>query len=128
MICWVHVCKTQPLGFLRSHVVTRQLIDVWLGGLRVDTLACHCQAAAGLWGRMHRQGALLSMFGCCAVMMPDYAVLWCAVAQVDKIVGRGAPAEFILQLESLANSHHQDMGLDCMRAYHFGARCVPYVR
>jgi len=53
---------------------------------------------------------------------------WCSVGlvlsrpQVDKIVGRGADAEFVKQLESLANSHHTDMGLDVIRAYHFGAR------
>jgi hypothetical protein len=42
--------------------------------------------------------------------------------QVDKIVGRGAPELFIQQLEQLANSHHAALGLDVIRAYHFGAR------
>lgn len=48
--------------------------------------------------------------------------LCCVYTQVDKIVGRGAPAEFVEQLEALANSHHSAMGLDVIRAYHFGAR------
>ena len=38
-------------------------------------------------------------------------------------MGRGAPAEFLQQLEALATSHHEAMGLDVIRAYHFGARC-----
>jgi hypothetical protein len=51
----------------------------------------------------------------------------CCVVQVDKIVGRGAPAEFVKQLEALANSHHEDMGLDVIRAYHFGARYACHI-
>jgi hypothetical protein len=42
--------------------------------------------------------------------------------QVDKIVGRGAPQLFVQQLEQLANGHHAALGLDVIRAYHFGAR------
>jgi hypothetical protein len=44
--------------------------------------------------------------------------------QVDKLVGRGAPAAFVAQLEELASSHHEAMGLDVLRAYHYGARCA----
>jgi len=42
--------------------------------------------------------------------------------QVDKIVGRGAPSDFIQQLEALALGHHDQLGLDVIRAYHFGSR------
>ncbi|WIA22975.1 hypothetical protein OEZ85_001333 [Tetradesmus obliquus] len=51
---------------------------------------------------------------------------WLAIAkqQVDKIVGRGAPQRFIQQLEALAASHHAALGLDVIRAYHFGARYI----
>ena len=48
--------------------------------------------------------------------------------QVGKIVGRSAPEEFISQLTDLANTHHKDMFLDVMRAYHFGARWVVWLR
>lgn len=57
--------------------------------------------------------------GCCVVHCGSRTV---PRPQVDKIVGRGADADFVKQLESLANSHHRDMGLDVIRAYHFGAR------
>ncbi|KAF8066373.1 hypothetical protein HT031_002697 [Scenedesmus sp. PABB004] len=62
-----------------------------------------------------------------AIAISAYIVVrWLAIAkqQVDKIVGRGAPALFIEQLEALANSHHEAMGLDVIRAYHFGARYI----
>ncbi len=43
---------------------------------------------------------------------------------MDKLVGMGAPADFVRELESLANTHHEKAFLDVMRAYHFGARCT----
>lgn len=61
-----------------------------------------------------------------AIGISGYIVArWLAIAkqQVDKIVGRGAPVLFLQQLEDLANSHHAALGLDVIRAYHFGARC-----
>ncbi|GBF97913.1 cation diffusion facilitator [Raphidocelis subcapitata] len=45
-----------------------------------------------------------------------------AVTQVHKLVGRGAPAEFVEQLKELADAHHENLALDCIRAYHFGSR------
>lgn len=44
--------------------------------------------------------------------------------QVDKIVGKGAPEDFIEKLEELANSHHDDLEVDVIRAYFFGARFI----
>ncbi|KAK9868820.1 hypothetical protein WJX84_006295 [Apatococcus fuscideae] len=44
--------------------------------------------------------------------------------QVDKIVGRGAPREFVDNLMSIANSHHEHLSVDCIRAYHFGSRFI----
>ena len=44
--------------------------------------------------------------------------------QVDKIVGKGAPTEFIEQLEDLVNTHHEKVEVDVIRAYHFGARFI----
>ncbi len=43
--------------------------------------------------------------------------------QVHKLVGRGAPAEFVEQLKSIADEHHESLVVDCIRAYHFGG-CV----
>lgn len=60
-----------------------------------------------------------------AIGISGYIVMrWLAIAkhQVDKIVGRGPPAQFLQHLEDLANSHHSALGLDVIRAYHFGAR------
>lgn len=48
--------------------------------------------------------------------------------QVDKIVGKGAPTEFIEQLEDLVNMHHERVEVDVIRAYHFGARFIVEVR
>lgn len=48
--------------------------------------------------------------------------------QVDKIVGKAAPGEFIEKLEELANAHHDDLELDVIRAYFFGARFIVEVR
>ena len=43
-------------------------------------------------------------------------------AQVDKIVGISAPADFIDRLESMAAVHHERLSVDVIRAYYFGAR------
>jgi len=53
-------------------------------------------------------------------------ILWrwfdIAKTQVDKIVGRGAPTDFIEELATIADAHHEDLTVDVIRAYHFGAR------
>ena len=41
---------------------------------------------------------------------------------MEKIVGRGAPEEFVKQLEALARAHDEKLDLDVIRAYFFGAR------
>jgi hypothetical protein len=56
-----------------------------------------------------------------AVLCP-LSPLLLPLLQVDKIVGRGAPSDFIQQLEALAMGHHDQLGLDVIRAYHFGSR------
>ena len=48
----------------------------------------------------------------------------CWVLQVDKMIGKGAPADFIQNLEELAKTHHADMALDNIRAYYFGQRFI----
>ncbi|KAI8462623.1 MAG: cation efflux protein [Monoraphidium minutum] len=49
---------------------------------------------------------------------------WFTIArtQVHKLVGRGAPAEFIEQLKRIADEHHENLAVDVVRAYHFGTR------
>lgn len=51
---------------------------------------------------------------------------WGAICkeQVDKMIGKGAPADFIQNLEELAKTHHVDMALDNIRAYYFGQRFI----
>ncbi|KAK9807039.1 hypothetical protein WJX72_011532 [[Myrmecia] bisecta] len=44
--------------------------------------------------------------------------------QVMKIVGKGAPTEFIAALKEVADSHHESVYVDVIRAYHFGARFI----
>lgn len=44
--------------------------------------------------------------------------------QVDKIVGKGAPEDFVQKLEGVANSHHDQLVVDVIRAYFFGARYI----
>ncbi len=39
-------------------------------------------------------------------------------------MGKGAPTEFIEQLEDLVNTHHPKVEVDVIRAYHFGARFI----
>jgi hypothetical protein len=48
---------------------------------------------------------------------------WYTIArtQVHKLVGRGAPAEFVEQLKTLADEHHEQLEVDVIRAYFFGA-------
>jgi hypothetical protein len=48
--------------------------------------------------------------------------------QVNKIVGMGAPVEFVETLEALANTHHEKLEVDVIRAYHFGSRFMVEVR
>ena len=49
--------------------------------------------------------------------------LWLINQQVKKLVGYTAPPEFIKQLEALAHAHDPRLQVDCIRAYHFGAKC-----
>ncbi len=42
--------------------------------------------------------------------------------QVKKVVGHTAPPEFITQVTAMAQSHDTRILVDCIRAYHFGAR------
>lgn len=44
--------------------------------------------------------------------------------QVDKIVGKGAPEDFVQKLEGVANAHHDQLVVDVIRAYFFGARYI----
>ncbi len=43
-------------------------------------------------------------------------------------MGIGAPVEFVSTLEGLANAHHENMAVDVIRAYHFGARFIVEAR
>ena len=43
---------------------------------------------------------------------------------MDKIVGKGAPEDFVQKLEGIANSHHDQLVVDVIRAYFFGARFI----
>lgn len=53
-------------------------------------------------------------------------ILWrwfdIAKGQVEKIVGSGAPADFVEQLSKIGEMHHDEVTVDCIRAYHFGSR------
>lgn len=42
--------------------------------------------------------------------------------QVKKIVGHAAPESFTRAVEALAVAHHEQLVVDCTRAYHFGTR------
>lgn len=44
--------------------------------------------------------------------------------QIKKIVGHTAPPEFIEMVQQLALDHDARIAVDCLRAYHFGARCT----
>jgi divalent metal cation (Fe/Co/Zn/Cd) transporter len=35
-----------------------------------------------------------------------------------------APDDFIAKINSIANDHHDDVAVDCTRAYHFGAAYI----
>ena len=39
-------------------------------------------------------------------------------------MGKGAPEDFIEKLEGVANSHHDQLVVDVIRAYFFGARFI----
>ena len=40
------------------------------------------------------------------------------------MIGKGAPEDFVHNLEELAKAHHQEMTLDRIRAYYFGQRFI----
>mmetsp|Transcript_23683 Transcript_23683/g.42094 ORF Transcript_23683/g.42094 Transcript_23683/m.42094 type:complete len:475 (-) Transcript_23683:80-1504(-) len=42
--------------------------------------------------------------------------------QLDKLVGHRAPDEFLDEVKAMASTHHDGMGVDVVRAYHFGER------
>jgi hypothetical protein len=50
--------------------------------------------------------------------------IYLMLVKVDKIVGKSAPEDFIERLEGLANSHHDQLVVDVIRAYFFGARFI----
>ena len=52
-----------------------------------------------------------------------YRWMWIIWEQVKKIVGYTAPPEFIEQVEDIARAHDPRLSVDCVRAYHSGARC-----
>lgn len=39
----------------------------------------------------------------------------CTALQLDKIVGRVAPDDLLQQLRRVADEHHENMELDCLR-------------
>ncbi|GMH42176.1 hypothetical protein BSKO_10095 [Bryopsis sp. KO-2023] len=45
-----------------------------------------------------------------------------AKVQIDKIIGLGAPPDFVEKLKGIANSHDEELELDVVRAYHFGMK------
>ena len=44
--------------------------------------------------------------------------------QISHIVGIAAPPEFIAEVRTIVESHHNAMVLDRILAYHFGQRCA----
>jgi len=60
-----------------------------------------------------------------AILMSIYiAVSWVFIAkeQIEMLVGKSAPPEFVEKLRDIANRFHPQMKLDIIRVYHFGAR------
>jgi len=51
---------------------------------------------------------------------------WCVVIneQMEKIVGHTAPADFIENVDTICNDHHQHIVTDSIVAYHFGSKYV----
>lgn len=49
---------------------------------------------------------------------------WFCIAkeQIDRIVGKAAEPAFVQQVTAMANSHHEFLYMDVIRAYHFGDR------
>ena len=49
---------------------------------------------------------------------------WCetAVEQIEVIVGKAAPQDFLTEIRALADAHFPGMWCDQLRAYHFGPR------
>ncbi len=39
----------------------------------------------------------------------------CAALQIDKIVGRSAPTEFVAAVEQIAEAHHTSLAVDVIR-------------
>jgi len=44
--------------------------------------------------------------------------------QVDKLVGKSAPPEFVQKVEAVVEAHHAQLELDVVRIYYFGSRFV----
>lgn len=59
---------------------------------------------------------------CFEVTLQGWAEAGCVGLQMDKIVGRGAPEEFVRELAEVAANHHGALSVDCVRAYHAGTR------
>ncbi|KAK9861934.1 hypothetical protein WJX84_004692 [Apatococcus fuscideae] len=62
-----------------------------------------------------------------AILISMYIIYsWAIISktQVDKLVGRAAPEEFVGELEMLASTHHDELEIDVIRAYHFGPRFI----
>jgi cation diffusion facilitator family transporter len=60
-----------------------------------------------------------------AILLSVYIVFcWTMIAteQINQMVGRGAPEDYLGFLQNLANVHDERLKLDELRAYHFGQR------
>lgn len=90
---------------------------------RNDILSNMSAIACGIGASTSRKVWWIDPAG--AILISLYIVWsWLLICknQVEKIVGMRAPEDFISKLEDLAGGHHDELQVDVIRAYYFGAR------
>jgi divalent metal cation (Fe/Co/Zn/Cd) transporter len=91
------------------------LNDVWSNSFAVAAAAIAYNTKNGWW--VDPFGAILISL---VIIYRWYGII---AEQVKKIVGYTAPKEFINSVRQLALDHDSRIDVDCLRVYHFGARC-----
>eukprot|EP00941_MAST-03F_sp_MAST-3F-sp1_P005177 g5177.t1 len=88
--------------------------DVFSNAMAISTAAVAMHLKWAWW--VDEAGAILI----CVYII--YSWIEVASEHVEMIVGKSASSEFVTKVSKIANSHHDLLELDIIRAYHFGTK------
>lgn len=116
LVCWAY-CRVFASRSDSMQALAEDHINDVMSNLAAVGAALIAGLAPGAWWADPVGAIIISIW----IVWRWYEI---AAQQVDKIVGRSAPEEFIRSLTELAMGHHASLVVDVVRAYHFGARYI----